>query len=297
MTVQPASLHELHRTTGRYSLPWRAGAGPQHAPITLHGYRPAGLSADAPLVLVLHGVLRNGDEYRDFWIPAAQRHGLHILAPTFSQAHWPGVECYNNGSILGPDGSVRPPALWSYQALHALVEQLHASGMLQRQPVYLFGHSAGGQFVHRLASTLGAQPFAGIVVGNPGWYTLPDERLAFPEGLGGIGLAGDALARLLRTPLVILAGDRDTDTQAAHLPSEPAALRQGPHRFARARHYLRAAQQAAERLDVPLAWQLHTVAGVGHDGEAMSHVCAHLWFEGGLPDPAWLARWADRTSA
>jgi hypothetical protein len=37
----------------------------------LHCYRAAGFTPDSPVVLVQHGMLRNGDEYRDFWIPAA----------------------------------------------------------------------------------------------------------------------------------------------------------------------------------------------------------------------------------
>ena len=291
------ALNTFTQQTGRFALPWRAGVGALYLPITLNCYRPAGVAADAPIVLVQHGVLRNGDDYRDFWMPAADRYGLQIIAPTFGNEHWPGVESYNNGSIWTEDGELRAQGEWAYQAVLNLVQQLRASGIVQAQPLYLFGHSAGGQFAHRLVSTLGATGFAGVVAGNPGWYTLPDDARDFPEGLAGIGLPANALARLLSTPLVILAGDQDTDTSDPNLPAEPAALRQGPHRFARAHHYLVAGQAAAQKLGIPLAWQLHDVAGIGHDGEAMSHVCAHWWFEGRMPDAAWLAPWAGRVTA
>ena len=291
------ALNTFTQQTGRFALPWRAGAGALYLPITLNCYRPAGVAADAPIVLVQHGVLRNGDDYRDFWMPAADRYGLQIIAPTFGNEHWPGVESYNNGSIWTENGELRAQGEWAYQAVLNLVQQLRSTGILQAQPLYLFGHSAGGQFVHRLVSTLGADGFAGVVAGNPGWYTLPDATLSFPEGLAGIGLPADALARLLSTPLVVLAGDQDTDTSDPNLPAEPAALRQGPHRFARAHHYLAAGQAAAKKLGMPLAWQQHDVAGIGHDGEAMSHVCAHWWFEGRMPDAAWLAPWAGRVTA
>lgn len=285
------------RQHGRFAIDWQAGDGALYLPITLNCYRPEGVAADAPVVLVQHGVLRNGDDYRDFWMPAADRYGLQIIAPTFGNAHWPGVESYNNGSVWSEEGDLQPRDYWAYQAVMNLARQLRDAGVVQQQPLYLFGHSAGGQFVHRLVSTLGADGFAGVAAGNPGWYTLPDAQQDFPQGLAGIGLADGALARLLRTPLVILAGDRDTDTQDPNLPAEPAALRQGPHRFARARHYYAAGLQAAARLGMPLAWQLHEVAGIGHDGEAMSHVCAHLWFEGRMPDADWLAPWAGRVTA
>ena len=291
------ALTTFTQQTGRFALSWRAGEGALYLPITLNCYRPVGVAADAPVVLVQHGVLRNGDDYRDFWMPAADRYGLQIITPTFGNEHWPGVESYNNGSIWTEDGELRAQAEWAYQAVLNLAQQLRSTGIVQTQPLYLFGHSAGGQFVHRLVSTLGADGFAGVVAGNPGWYTLPDDTLTFPEGLAGLGLPADALARLLSTPLVVLAGDQDIDTSDPNLPAEPAALRQGPHRFARAHHYAAAGQAAADKLGMPLAWQVHDVAGIGHDGEAMSHVCAHWWFEGCMPDAAWLAPWAGRVTA
>ena len=264
------SLQHFSQRYGRFSMPWKAGNGALHLPVVLNCYRPPGVAADAPVVLVQHGVLRNGDDYRDFWMPAADRHGLQIIAPTFGNEHWPGVESYNIGSVWTEDAERRDRAYWAYQAVSVLAQQLRDTGIVGGQPLYLFGHSAGGQFVHRFVSALGADGLAGVVAGNPGWYTLPNATLTFPEGLSGIGLAADALERLLATPLVILAGDQDTDTLDPNLPAEPAALRQGPHRFARARHYFAAGQEAAAQLGMPLAWQLHEVAGIGNDGEAIN---------------------------
>ncbi|MFQ6711648.1 alpha/beta hydrolase, partial [Bordetella pertussis] len=39
------------------------------------------------------------------------------------------------------------------------------------------------------------------------------------------------------------------------------------------------------------------VPGIGHDGQAMSQVCASLWFDGRMPDAAELARLAGSQSA
>ncbi len=273
-------------------MPWTFAG----RPLTLHCYRPQGLGAQAPLVLVQHGMLRNGDDYRDFWVDAAQRHGLQIVATTFGNDHWPGVENYNNAAVWAPDGSVTPASQWACQALPALVAQLRRESALHADArVYLFGHSAGGQLVHRLVSLCGMQGLAGVVAANPGWYTLADDTLVFPEGLAGIGLPPHALARLLAAPLVVLAGDHDTDTADPNLPAEPAALRQGPHRYARALYYHEHARQQASRLGVPFAWHLQHVPGIGHDGQAMSAVCAHWWFEGGTPSADALAGLAGRT--
>ena len=299
------TLRDAVQRVGRHALEYGNGAAPDARTITLNTYRPAHATADSPIVLVQHGVMRNGDDYRDFWMPAADEHGLVIIAPTFSNEQWPDVVSYNNGNLLATTrrdemadtAAVNAPGDWSYTVITRLVDELKASGVLAGQPLYLFGHSAGGQFVHRLMSLLTPDVFAGVAAGNPGWYTLPLLELPFPEGLGGTPADADSLARLFASPLTILAGDQDTVTNDPHLPSEPAALRQGPHRYARALNYHATAKAEAARRGLPLAWQLHTIEGIGHDGEAMSAVCAHLWFHRRLPDAAQLAALAGRHTA
>ena len=60
---------------------------------------------------------------------------------------------------------------------------------------------------------------------------------------------------------------------------------------------LMATRLGGARRGLPLAWQLHTIEGIGHDGEAMSAVCAHLWFHHRLPDATQLAALAGRHTA
>jgi len=266
-------------------------------PFTLHTYRPYGYTPDRPVVIVQHGVLRNGDEYRDFWIDAADRHKLLIVAPTFSDQIWPGVESYNNGRVFTPSGNPRHVDGWTYALPARVLADLHAAEITDGAPAYLFGHSAGGQFVHRLMSSQPHAPYRAVAAGNPGWYSLPTLDLPFPEGLGGVGLDDGHVERLLAYPLLLLAGDQDIATQEEHLPSDPAALRQGPHRHARAHHYFEAGRAEAARRGVPFNWTLQSVPGIGHDGRAMSAVCASLWFDGGMPDAETMARLAGQRAA
>jgi len=266
-------------TPGRAAIPWADAACDLARPLTLHTYRPASHTPDRPVVLVQHGMLRNGDDYRDFWIPAADRHGLLVVATTFGKAAWPEAEHYNNGLVLDDAGRPRPRDSWAYAIPLRVFAALQAAGVTTRRKAHLFGHSAGGQFGHRLMSTQPHDLLEAAIIGNPGWYTLPTLEQHFPDGLGGIGLGEDDLRRLLRFPMTILAGDQDTETDGPSLPSQPAALAQGPHRFARAHHYVAAGQAAAAARGMDCAWRLVPVAGVGHDGKAMSAVAAALWFE------------------
>jgi poly(3-hydroxybutyrate) depolymerase len=282
---------------GRNAIPYIDEPHNPDRPLVLNTYRPFRYTPDRPVVLVQHGVLRNGDDYRDFWIPAADRHNILIVAPTFPDDTWPGVDNYNNGAAWDDARKVRPLPDWNYAMLERIIADLRVAEVAACEQVYLFGHSAGGQFVHRLMSTQSHAPFKAVSIGNPGWYTLPDLEREYPEGLAGIGVDEGYVKRLVEYPLAILAGDRDTATNDANLPSGPAAVAQGPHRYARAHHYLEAGRAAAQRLGVTCNWTLHPVPGIGHDGKAMSAVCASLWFDGRMPDDTEMARLAGNTVA
>jgi poly(3-hydroxybutyrate) depolymerase len=289
------SLADLAKS-GRNAIPYVDPGNPDR-PVTLNIYRPTTYTPVRPVVIVQHGMLRNGDAYRDFWIETADRHNLLIVAPTFSNEAYKGPESYNNGLVRDESGAVRPRASWTYSVLARLWERLRGEGITTRAKAHVYGHSAGGQYVHRLLSTQDHAFIETAVAGNPGWYTLPTLDRPFPEGLGGIGLDEGYVRRVLAFPLIVLAGDQDIATDDPNLPKNEEALRQGPHRFARAHHYVEFGRQAAARLGVPFAWRLQTVSGIGHDGEAMSAVAASLWFDGKMPDAAELARLAGRRAA
>lgn len=268
--------------TGRTTLSYVDPFHPDR-PLSVNFYRPEAHGPEDPVVIVQHGMLRNGDEYRDFWIPAAEKHRLLIVAPTFSNEGFPKAEGYNNGLVLGADGSLQPYGSWIYSVLGRVFEALRNGGVTRRLQARLFGHSAGGQFSHRLLATQDHAPFESVIAANPGWYTLPTRDRDFPEGLGGIGLDENRLARWLAYPMHIFAGDQDISMDDPNLPAQQEALKQGPTRYARAHFVYDFARREAERLGLPFGWQLVRVAGVGHDGAAMSRAAAAYWFEGRIP--------------
>ncbi|RXT56124.1 alpha/beta hydrolase [Bosea sp. Tri-44] len=267
---------------GRSTLPFIDARHPER-PLEVNFYRPARHRPEDEIVFVQHGMLRNGDDYRDFWIDAAEKHNLLIVAPTFGNAHFPQAEGYNNGLLVSEDGAVAPQGDWLYAVPTRVLAALRKAGTTRRDKVRLFGHSAGGQFVHRLLATQAETPFETAFAANSGWYTLPTLERRFPEGLGGLGLGEAELARWLAWPMVIFAGDRDIVTSDPNLPAQAEALAQGPMRYARARFMLDFAKAEAARRGVPCNWSLITVPGIGHDGAAMSRAAAAWWYEGRIP--------------
>lgn len=300
----PDDLARLVAAPGPAAIPWTDARNPAR-PLVLNTYRGAGYRpGEGAVVVVQHGQGRNGAEYRDAWAPAADRHGLLVVAPTFPEASWPGPNAYNNGlsreasaAVAAAAGTGDPaplaPALrpredWGYGVPARALAALREAGVVAggHKP-YLFGHSGGGQFVHRLLSAmppeLGTGLYAEAAAANPGWYTLPTLAAPFPDGLGGLGLGEADLARLLAYPLTVLAGDRDTDPHMESLPRHASAMAQGPHRFARAHHYVERGRAEARRLGVPCDWRLVVAPGVAHEGFRMAAAAAALWFEGRAP--------------
>lgn len=267
---------------GRVAIPYE-DAGNPGLPITLECYRPANHAPDRPMVIVQHGMGRNGDEYRDAWIPAADRHGLLIVAPTFSTAAWPGSGMYNEGRVFGEDGAVRARAGWSNGVPASVFALLQKAGITTRRKAYLWGHSAGGQFVHRLLGLQSHDAFEAVGAANSGWYMRASFEARYPEGLDGIGLDDAAAAAMLAYPMVIFAGDRDVETAADNLPKQAGALAQGPHRFARAHWYLEAGRAEAARRGMVCGWKLVVVPGIGHEGMLMAAAAAEYWFDGRMP--------------
>lgn len=238
-------------------------------PITVHYIEPpADRMADAPVVIVLHGVNRNADDYAANWRELARTYGLRIYAPEFSARAFPGAALYNLGGI-GTDGP------YAYTSIEPLFSVIAARGGAA-EDYYLFSHSAGAQFVHRAILFEDLPRLFTAFSANAGWYTLPDLQEPWPYGLGGIPAIEDRLRRWLSQPLVLLLGDQDTNPGDPNLRQSPEAAAQGPHRYARGAFFMREAQARAQSYDMRLAWTAHIVPGVAHDNAGMAQAAARL---------------------
>lgn len=224
--------------------------------------RPQAALEGAPVVIVMHGVNRNADEYRDNWIELSERYGLRVYAPEFSAEAFPGAAQYNLGGV-GTDAAVS-----SYAAIEPLFDAIRARG--EAEGYVLFGHSAGAQYVHRALLFEDLPRLQQAISANSGWYTLPDPETDWPYGLAGVEVSQSQIAAWLGRPMTILLGDADIDPDYPNLRRTPEAMAQGPHRFARGQFFFDAARAAAERQETPFAWRIVTVPGVAHDNAGMA---------------------------
>lgn len=247
-------------------------------PLRVHYHRPASAGVRTPIAFILHGASRNADDYRDNWIAESNARGVIIAAPEFDSARFPQSLTYNLGGLAEAGERFRPNPNGAFTVLEPLFDELKARTG-SRAPTYaLFGHSAGGQFVHRFALFAGRTRASPMVSANSGWYTAANLGTPFPYGLAGTGLTERDLRTAFAKPLTVLLGTADTDRVDDNFRKTPEAEAQGSTRLERGQRFFAAAQAEALRLRTRFGWRLTYAPGVAHDNAAIASYAAALLF-------------------
>lgn len=232
-------------------------------PITVWYYRPDNVSPGTHVVFLMHGSTRTAQEARDIGAMYAKQHNFVLLAPEFSEKNYPG-DNYAFGNMIDIDGKPIPEAKWAFGVIERVFDKVRHELRLSTQSYDILGHSAGGQFVHRLVLFAPQSRFRRAVASSPGRYALPMMSARFPYGFKGSALDSSVLARAFARDFVLVLGDRDTSDRVR----ESEAMAQGGNRFARGLRFFASATEEANALKVPLAWRLRIVGGADHSPNA-----------------------------
>ena len=259
--------------SGSFVFPFLSGGELRR--ITVWYYRPAAAGADTPIVFVMHGASRAAENYRKYWIPLAEKHGFILLVPEFSRSAFPG-STYELGNMIGRDGVKYPQSQWSYTAIEDIFDAVRLANGLTAPTYDIYGHSAGGQFVHRLVFFEPSARYKVAVAANSGWYVMPDFEIAFPYGLGASGINRAQLAQALGRRLVVLLGGDDIDPKHHLLRRTPEAMRQGSNRLERGEKFYDRARRAAAEIQAPFIWSLQIAPGVAHSNARMAPYAAEF---------------------
>lgn len=256
-----------------------------------HTFRPSRFDATrGPLWFVMHGAQRDAARYIDAAAAAAERHQALVITIEFTRQDYRSSEDYTLGIITrGPangaaarEGRLRPPQAQLYYEVERLFAAIRKELGGAQPGYYLFGHSAGAQFTHRLLTFVPCARVLGAVAANAGWYTLPmaEGAFAMPYTLRGSGQEEADMRPLLAACLTLLLGTRDTAGPAAdrQLRGTAGAMAQGPHRLARGMHYFDTGRDLAARLVAPFRWRLMLAPGAGHDVRQVMPFVGQLLF-------------------
>jgi poly(3-hydroxybutyrate) depolymerase len=239
-------------------------------------FRPEGTPASAPIVFVMHGVRRNADQYLGEWVETAREHGFVVVVPEFTSKAFPGAQGYNFGGVFTDSGEEQPRSQWSYAAIEPIFDSVRSIEGLTATRYWLFGHSAGAQFVHRYAMLGMGVRMHGAISANAGSYMFATEDERWPFGVAGAPGGKFDFERAFSSAMVLLLGDADNDPAHPSLPHQPQADRQGPHRFARGQNFYRQAREAAARAEVKFQWSCVVAPGVAHENGKMAAFAAAI---------------------
>lgn len=231
-------------------------------------YRPKDWGGERVL-MVMHGTLRNADDYRDHSIGMGDRFDALIVAPKFDRERFPSRR-YHRGGVQRKDRTAAPPAEWTYAFIPKIADRVRSLTDRPMAKLYIIGHSAGGQFVVRM-SAFGDTGAVALVAANPGSVLLPSRDLPFGYGFGKLPaeLADEKrLRHYLAAPMTIYCGTAD-NAPDNYFDRSVSAMVQGNGRHQRGLALYWSGRTLAKARGWKFGWRFVEAPGVPHDHSKM----------------------------
>jgi len=253
--------------------------------IVIHYYKPENFSSKSSIIYILPGAGRNGNNYRDAWIEQSEKYSLLILSPEYSEKHYPEFWSYNLAGMIY-DVNIQDETFkisknqneWIFGDFDRIFSQVKNSLNLEKDTYDMFGHSAGGQVLHRLAIFNSKNNANRILASNSGWYTIPTNDEKFPYGLIDINIDVEEVD--FSSNLTLFLGEKDNANETrGHLRHSPEVDKQGLHRLERGKYFYEFSKETASKLNSKFNWELEIIPDIGHDYKGMSKAAAEFLYE------------------
>lgn len=287
---------EIKTGTGNFLI--KGGPGHTDDTLSVFYHKATGFTSDSPILLVIPGAGRNGSDYRDAWISSAEQHNLLVLSPMYPENDY-AFKDYHMGGVIDSTNALEQATFAENSNVVSLEEQglTVTTNRNQKEWIYIdfdrifqlaakavgsnqdhydaFGHSAGGQILHRMVLFQPGTAADQVLASNSGFYTLPVFDTRLPFGLKQTPVTSNSLKRSLRQSLVLFLGELDNQHETGGLLlRSPTVDRQGTHRLERGRFFYRRAKTVADSLDAEFNWKLEVIPNIGHNYEKMSEAAA-----------------------
>jgi len=295
------SVISINEGTGYFYF--YGGAGHEDDTIKVFYNKPKKFTKNSKILLVIPGAGRNADDYRDSWVEASEKHSVLVLSPSYPRKSYNYGGYHLGGIVKDLDESkgvsfrkgtnivdlledqavfnINPNAdQWIYHDLDRLFDTA-VKALKSKQKTYdIFGHSAGGQVLHRFAIFAPNSKANRILASNSGSYTLPNNSDNFPFGIANLDIKYSNLKRSFKKELVIFLGELDNENETGGLLlRSPTVDKQGTHRFARGNYFHKESKQVAKTIKCKFNWKLKVVPNVGHNQRKMAKAAAHYLYE------------------
>jgi pimeloyl-ACP methyl ester carboxylesterase len=254
--------------TGKDTIVIQAYKDSKRKSIKVWTYKPESWNDKDKVVFVMHGGGRNADDYLNTWVDLADKHNLLVVAPEFENKFSKYItNDYQEGNLYTFFGSKNPKSEWAYTIIENIFDHIKSVNNITTEQYDIFGHSAGGQFVHRMVMLMPESRIQTAVAANSGFYTLPKEDLPYPYGIKNTGAD---LQESYKKRLIILLGELDNDPSLGTFTTTDLAMKQGAHRVERGTTFFNTNREWKNHNNWAFIWQMDTVRNVGHDYKKMS---------------------------
>lgn len=286
-------LNKIKIEEGSGAFLIEGGHGKKDKEITVYYHKPKNFHSGSKILIVVPGAGRNGDSYRDAWIDESEKYGVLILSPMYPEADY-DYGAYHMGNLIY-NLNLKTSAKYDENSNNVFLDEekfsfeinsnreewiyndfdrifdLATKALNSKQTAYdIFGHSAGGQILHRLAIFHPNSKVNRILASNSGSYTLPDFNRDLPFGLKNTPLSKEDIKTSFQTNLVLFIGELDNENeQGGLLLRSPSVDNQGLHRLARGKFFFEQAKETANELESEFNWQMVIIPNVGHNQRLM----------------------------
>lgn len=288
-----SDINRMDLKTGSGNFIVDGGSRHSEKVITVFYHKPENFSRQSPVMMVIPGAGRNGHDYRDAWVEASEKHGVLILSPHYPETYYPEFWSYNIGGMIS-DVKINEertailsydinedPEEWIWDDFDRIFKGVKEELELETDRFDMFGHSAGGQILHRLTLFKPDNNADRILASNSGWYTTLSPANLFPYGLKGVPVTDEQIRKAFKTRLIVFLGEDDDENEhRGHLVRTPETDKQGTHRLARGKYFYNKAGLYADSLQSEFNWELIIIPDTGHDYLRMSEAAAQYLYAG-----------------
>ncbi len=254
--------------TGIDSFVIQAYKDSERKSIKVWTYKPESWNDKDNIVFVMHGGGRNAADYLNAWIDLANENKLLIIAPEFENKFSKyTTNDYQEGNLFTFFGTKNPKSEWAYTVIENIFDHIKTVNHISNDQYDIFGHSAGGQFVHRMVLLMPECRIRTAIAANAGFYSFPNKNLEFPYGIKN---TATDLQKSYSKRLVILLGELDNDASLGTFRTTDLAMKQGAHRLERGTTFFNANKEVGNTNHWQFNWTIDTIKNTGHNYKKMS---------------------------
>ena len=254
-------------------------------------YIPTTVSASPKIVVIVHGTPGQNETalevariFIDRWISLAEKERVILIAPAFAQQ--------NFGSRRGPGGGYRGlfgKEISADKFVNLIVDSYQTlfTGIDGR--IYLYGHSAGGQFVSRYA-VMHPDRIVAAVISAAGTFAFPNPNVKWTNGMARLRRtmqwSGSDKVRVIdiqpevqgwlkiaTSSMSVIVGEKDTKPFNHSIEGQ-----KGYNRVERAKVWVADMNALAAKNNRIGTVKLKIVSGVGHSSSRLTSACQTALF-------------------